>query len=684
MPGVFQDDVSVYSDIAHASRHESPQSTVDQIKTLSNLSKDGLEDALRAVFLGLLAGLNIHDDDFSQIWNILDTIFLLAKQKDALCDTSLPYSFVEDLLDSQTIEGCSRVFDYLDTRKSYVQPPKGQGLNQVMLRACNELLRRLSRAEDTVLCGRIFIFLFQCIPLGHRSSVNLRGDFHVENVTTYDDLNVRSTEADTDMEMDDVQESGLQSGGSAVEAESAETKKELDALYPKFWSMQSYFASPTELFSPTAMLSFRASIEETLRTFKAVSSSPNASSTTVSTDLDTLPRGTKRKRSSLNGTAHASQTSAFNPKYLTNRDLFSLELHDVEFRRHILVQILIVLDFLLMINSPEKKRLDELANDPSKRPPNTNKNASVLYENFKLAESDKTWIVDTRKDIERLLEDDKLYLRMVNTVLSRDRNWAFWKAIGCPPITRDPVSADLAAESQQTLTTLIANATAPLPLPAGARDLAFLGQHDSTDSLTTRSQPPPTLETYYKSIQTDELDLDFATDEEKKEIHERIAGKLWRALRSVPGRRFRLCEEIRGGENLAALIGGVKEEETDEACIKAEVKVDGDGDGEEAEEEEEEGSRNPIQADRGATPAGEDEEGMVDQSSNDEREQPKENENEDEDEDGKLDEDENEETDEDSSETDEKGEEANADADADERENTDTPMTMTMKEEETE
>lgn len=595
MPDVFQDDISVYNEIAGASRHEPPQSTIDRVKSLSDLSKDDLEDAFRAVFFGLLAGLNIHDDDFVQIWNILDTIFLLAKQQDALCDTSLPYSFVEDLLDSQTIEGCSRVFDYLETRKSYVQPAKGQGLNQVMLRACNELLRRLSRAEDTVLCGRIFIFLFQCIPLGHRSSVNLRGDFHVENVTTYDDLNLRPREADTDMEIDDAQGSDIRSSGSVDEGESAETKKELDTLYPKFWSMQSYFASPTELFSPIAMLDFRTSIEDTLKTFQAVSSSPTTSSMTVSMDLDTVPRGTKRKRSDLNGAAHASQTSAFNPKYLTNRDLFSLELHDVEFRRHVLVQTLIVLDFLLMINSPEKKRLDELTNDPSKRPPNTNKNASVLYENFKLEENDKTWIVDTRKEIERLLDDDKLYLRMVNTVLSRDRNWAFWKAIGCPPITRDPVSANLAGESQQALTSLIATATAPLPLPSGARDLAFLSQHDSTESLKARKYQPPTLEMYYKSIQTDELDLDFATDEEKKEISERIAGKLWRALRSVPGQRFRLCEAIRGGDEVAGLIGGVKEEENQEAAIKVDGEdegvsskageTDGDG-GEEGEEEE--------------------------------------------------------------------------------------------------
>lgn len=55
----------------------------------------------------------------------------------------------------------------------------------------------------------------------------------------------------------------------------------------------------------------------------------------------------------------------------------------------------------------------------------------------------------------------------------------------------------------------------------------------------------------------DDLDMDFATDEEKKEIEERKAGKLWRALRAsvYDGRRTRLCEKIEDGKNLKALIG---------------------------------------------------------------------------------------------------------------------------------
>jgi len=64
----------------------------------------------------------------------------------------------------------------------------------------------------------------------------------------------------------------------------------------------------------------------------------------------------------------------------------------------------------------------------------------------------------------------------------------------------------------------------------------------------------PSLDEYYKGIQGDELDMDFATtDEEKREIDERKAGRVWRALRGS-GRRFVLCEKIQYGSNLRALV----------------------------------------------------------------------------------------------------------------------------------
>ena len=215
----------------------------------------------------------------------------------------------------------------------------------IILRSCNELLRRLSRAEDTVFCGRVFIFLFQSFPLGDKSSVNLRGEYHTENVTTYDDISPKPVEgsveggAEADLPMTDAAEAEASAedqkpdnSGTGHEApklpkvtvsgqgeEKPENKVDLDTLYPLFWSLQAYFSAPTKVFDPQHFASFKSGLEATLSTFKIINTDlENQGTSKASEDLR---RATKRKR-----TADGQEfTTSFNPKYLTNRDLFDLE-----------------------------------------------------------------------------------------------------------------------------------------------------------------------------------------------------------------------------------------------------------------------------------------------------------------------------------------------------------------------
>jgi hypothetical protein len=44
-----------------------------------------------------------------------------------------------------------------------------------LLRSCNGLLKRLSKAQDLRLCGRILIFIARIYPLADKSGVNLHG-----------------------------------------------------------------------------------------------------------------------------------------------------------------------------------------------------------------------------------------------------------------------------------------------------------------------------------------------------------------------------------------------------------------------------------------------------------------------------------------------------------------------------
>ena len=219
----------------------------------------------------------------------------------------------------------------------------------IILRACNELLRRLSRAEDTVFCGRVFIFLFQSFPLGDRSSVNLRGEYHVDNVTVYDEISSQNAQNVNDMEVDteaptkpvvqnvehaaptgldasqaqQVGDNTVKEGKSVTFFEKPDggqdTIPDMDTLYPIFWALQESFSNPTILFESSKLETFKIGLSSTLGKFKQVHQDLESRGTLRSSDES--KRSLKRKRWSPDD----DMASSFNPKYLTSRDLFDLE-----------------------------------------------------------------------------------------------------------------------------------------------------------------------------------------------------------------------------------------------------------------------------------------------------------------------------------------------------------------------
>jgi THO complex subunit 1 len=269
-----------------------------------------------------------------KVWNLLDIISILSD--DEQCDTALLFWLVEELLDSQTIAGCRKIFDYLESRRERITAKHFGSKNLVILRSCNELLRRLSRAEDTAFCGRVFIFMFQSFPLGDRSSVNLRGEYHTENVTSYDVLPAKEAvaeEMDVDAEPNQhpvdtkAKNNGVVSigkisedagGGKGVTFSKPKTPMTADELYPIFWSLQESFNQPKKLFDSAKFAGFKAGLEATMVMFKSVQNDIGARPVKVADDSK---RGTKRKRSQ----GDDDLANAFNPKYLTSRDLFELE-----------------------------------------------------------------------------------------------------------------------------------------------------------------------------------------------------------------------------------------------------------------------------------------------------------------------------------------------------------------------
>jgi THO complex subunit 1 len=159
-----------------------------------------------------------------------------------------------------------------------MEPAKGKGL--VLLRICNELLRRLSKTQNRMTCGRIRIFLSCAFPLCERSGVNIRGYFNVDNTTHFDeDI---GTEDNTDIDKN---------------------------LYLTFWNLHSYLANPTQMFEMHKMPELMRGIKRVLERFEKM-------------EVDEKQLDRKRRRDKR---IVVSDADAFFPKYLTSPKLFNLQ-----------------------------------------------------------------------------------------------------------------------------------------------------------------------------------------------------------------------------------------------------------------------------------------------------------------------------------------------------------------------
>ncbi|KAF2500338.1 hypothetical protein BU16DRAFT_614112 [Lophium mytilinum] len=439
----------------------------------AELHKSIVDAAARNIFYNILATTSIEDPSFVQVWNLLD-ILQYCGDKDQ-CYSGLVFLLVEELLDSQSIDGCRIIFDFLESRREALIANGSKNKDLVILRSCNELLRRLSRAEDAVFCGRVYIFLFQSFPLGDKSSVNLRGEFHVENVTTFEDSVQVAEDPQDRMEIDaDPTEETAQADDSAKPEQDAVKTAESDAsqkagqktltidtLYPIFWSLQQAFSNPINLFNEDHFAEFKKGLEATLTKFRDVPKVIQATNAESS-------RGLKRKLEET----YDEFASTFNPKYLTSRDLFKLELSDLAFQRHILVQALILIDFILSLTEKSKKK-----------PYQTNAQKALQY-NFTLSEQDAEWASGIKNTIANYLQDapdGKFYYRMVDTVLSRDKNWVRWKMESCPPIIRDRVSTKDSQDAKSGARR--AYASKRIKVNAMGLDLTFLSDTDGSSGL---------------------------------------------------------------------------------------------------------------------------------------------------------------------------------------------------------
>ncbi|KAK5168593.1 hypothetical protein LTR04_006229 [Oleoguttula sp. CCFEE 6159] len=509
------------------------------------VSQGVIEKAARNISYELLASTDIDDPSFVH------------------CDTALVFLLIEELLDSQTTEGCRKIFDYMESRRERLIAKEFHKKFMVILRSCNELLRRLSRAEDAVFCGRVFFYLFQTFPLGDKSSVNLRGEFHVENTTVFDDAPPEDEQISDNMVVDaesiadainpNSETNPSIDAGAAKPAEQHATnpskeKKaigeedvlETNTFYPIFWRLQQDFSNPTRLFSGEHFKGFKKGLQLTIAKFKTV---PTVLQTREPGDLK---RGVKRRR---DGGAVVDSATVYNPKYLTSRDLFELELSDLAFQQHILVQALILIDFLLSLTQKSKQKMVEL-----------NAQKALLYD-YTLSDENTDWALSTRSIIADYLRqgpEGKFYYRMVDTVLARDKNWVRWKLESCPSIVRDALTTDEYLKAK--VGAQIATANKRLrATPMGSLDLTFLSDAENANGLKMLKDPNryrvPSAESFIAAIANDELDMEMAmTDEDKQTLQDAKSSKTWRALRIAVKSKLSRFDQVEDGNNLQRLF----------------------------------------------------------------------------------------------------------------------------------
>ncbi|KJR82324.1 THO complex subunit 1 [Sporothrix schenckii 1099-18] len=574
-----------------------------------------VETAARDIFGELIASTSIDSPDFVRVWNLFDILAILADNVD--CDPPLLFWLVEELLDSQTIAGCRKVFDYLESRRERITAKYFNSTKLVILRSCNDLLRRLSRADDTPFCGRVFIFLFQVFPLGDKSSVNLRGEYHVENVTTYDETPVtaeaetpagKTGEEDGGAEKMDVDEAAT----ATPTGPAADQKPRTDftALYPVFWSLQTSFSQPKKLFDPDHFSKFKAGMEATLATFQQISSQDNSRK---QRQLDESRRGVKRKRDKeerelrelkeAKGTREDTKdiedeqdelADTYNPKYLTSRDLFELEASqtsavghiktsDLTFRRHFLLQALIVMEFLLSLSPKAKEKLAG-TNAPNK---------SVTYSDQTLSNEDAAWAAKMKHDITDHIKnsnsDGPYFLRMVDTILARDKNWVRWKIESCPSIERAPISADEFVAAEEGAQRAFGQRRRRSTGNMNSFSLDFLDEEDPEEALAELKKPGRSqlsaLDAFEREIADEDFEIEMPDSDASKQLaEERKASKTWRALRIVRQTNLSIFDKIDNDNDVRLIFktadGSLLEEDEDELDAEADGvtgdAVDGD------------------------------------------------------------------------------------------------------------
>lgn len=245
--------------------------------------------------------------------------------------------------------------------------------NLPLLRTCLDLLSRLENTTHYHFAGRVLLFLAKLLPLFDRSGLNIISEVNNKELPSQvtETLRILAAKNSSKDEFEvDIEE------GEAIDNEDEELiSEDSDKLYERFWKIQSYLNQPNLLHDKNAWYSFRTHTDSLL------------------TYLDNVKTSTSIWK--------VTSTYAVNSKTLY------MQLSDENFRRCILLQLLIIL------------RSDKTDQDPS-----------------------GSWTSITITRIHVLLsqmfdsERSRKFLDFVKQVTQREELWERWKTDKCPELKK--------------------------------------------------------------------------------------------------------------------------------------------------------------------------------------------------------------------------------------------------------
>lgn len=154
--------------------------------------------------------------------------------------------------------------------------------------------------------------------------------------------------------------------------------------------------------------------------------------------------------------------------------------------------------------------------------------------------------------------DGYFFFRIVDSVLSRDKGWVYWKAESCPPIERPAVSPAEYSEAMANIRNVATSKKFRKP-PMSALSLNFLKEDDGGAALERLKDPTrwklPEVQVFKEKIASDDLDMEMAsTEKEKGQLIEAKASKTWRALRLARRNKMAVLDKVEDWQNVEAIF----------------------------------------------------------------------------------------------------------------------------------